>query len=224
MRILVVEDELSLQAITIKRLEQEGYSVDSCGDGQEAQDYIQLGGYDCIILDIMLPKKDGLSVLREMRDEGDLTPVLLLTAKDSIHDRVTGLDAGADDYLIKPFSFDELSARVRSLFRRQGESKSVVFEIADLSMDTIAHSVKRGDKNIDLTAKEYSMLEYFLRNPRRVLTRSQIIEHIWNFDFDCDSNIVDVYIRYLRRKIDNDFEKKLLHTVRGIGYVLREEE
>lgn len=223
MRILLVEDELSLQAVTLKRLTQEGYSVDVCSDGEEASEYIEMGEYDCIVLDIMLPKKDGITVLREMRDQQDKTPVLLLTAKDSIADRVLGLDAGADDYLVKPFSYDELLARVRAMFRRKGEVKSVVLKYADLEMDTIARQVSRDGQPIILTAKEYALLEYFLRNPEKVLTRNQIIEHIWNFDFDSDSNIVDVYVRYLRRKIDYGFEDKLIHTMRGIGYVLRQD-
>lgn len=223
MRILLVEDEMTLQAVTAKRLAQEGYSVDVSGDGEEAAQYIRMGEYDCIVLDIMLPHRDGISILRDMRARQDGTPVLLLTAKDSIEDRVKGLDAGADDYLVKPFSFDELSARVRAMLRRGGEAKSVLLEFADLKMDTLSHQVYRGEKSIELTAKEYALLEYFLRNSGKVLTRSQIIEHIWNFDFDSDSNIVDVYVRYLRRKVDYDFPVKLIHTVRGVGYVLRAE-
>lgn len=223
MRLLIVEDEAALNAIIEKRLTQEGYSVDTCFDGEDALDYIRVGEYDCIVLDIMLPKIDGLEVLRTMRANRNGTPVLLLTARDSVADRVQGLDAGADDYLVKPFSFDELSARVRAMLRRTGDEKSVVLKLADLEMDTVSKNVTRAGKLIELTAKEYALLEYFMRNPGHVLTRSQITEHVWNFDFDCDSNIVDVYVRYLRRKIDREFDQKLLHTVRGSGYVLREQ-
>ncbi|MDL2329526.1 response regulator transcription factor [Desulfosarcina sp. OttesenSCG-928-A07] len=221
MRILLVEDEASLLRVMSKRLGYEGYGVDTVGDGEEALAYIEAGSYDCIVMDIMLPKKDGLAVLRQIREKGNPTPVLLLTARDSIHDRVTGLDAGADDYLVKPFAHDELSARIRALLRRHTENKSAVLGIADLTLDPVAHQVHRAGTLISLSAKEFSMLEYFLRNPDRVLTRGQIIDHIWNFDFDNDSNIVDVYVRYLRRKIDQGFSIKLLHTVRGVGYVLR---
>ena len=223
MRILLVEDEAALRAILAKRLKQEGYSVDVCADGEEADSFIQMGEYDCVILDIMLPKKDGIAVLTDMRNAQNSTPVLLLTAKDSIEDRVQGLDSGADDYLTKPFSYEELLARVRAMLRRKGETKSVVLRCADLEMDTVAKQVRRGTTVIELTAKEYALLEYFLRNVGRVLARSQIVEHIWNFDFEYDSNIIDVYVRYLRRKIDMGFDKKLIHTVRGSGYVLREE-
>lgn len=224
MRLLVVEDEASLQAVIAKRLTQEGYSVDVCGDGQEALDFLDAAEYDCVVLDVMLPRKSGLDVLRILRARDDGTPVLLLTAMDSIADRVNGLDAGADDYLVKPFSFDELLARIRALFRRKGEAKTAQLSIDDLTMDTAARVVRRSGRLIELTAKEYALLEYFLRNKNHVLSRDQIIEHIWNFDFDGDSNIVDVYVRYLRRKIDYDFPHKLIHTVRGTGYVLREED
>lgn len=221
MRILVAEDERLLRNIIEKRLKEDGYSVDACCDGEEASDYMTVGQYDCVILDIMMPKKDGLCVLKDMRSQGNKTPVILLTAKDSISDRVAGLDAGADDYVVKPFSAEELLARVRAMLRRQSEVKTVKLNIADLEMDTVSRRVTRGGSVIDLTAKEYALLEYFLRNQGNILTRGQIIEHIWNFDFDCDSNIVDVYVRYLRRKIDRHFEPKLIHTVRGSGYVMR---
>jgi DNA-binding response OmpR family regulator len=223
MRILLVEDEKSLSEVLARRLTEEGYGVDAVYDGGEAELYADAAVYDCIILDVMLPVKDGLQVLKHLRSKGNAVPVLLLTARDSISDRVAGLDAGADDYLVKPFSYDELSARIRAMFRRGTEKKSVVLEYAGLSMDTITREVKREGKLIDLTAKEYALLEYLLRNPGRVLTRTQITEHIWNYDFDSDSNVVDVYIRYLRRKIDDGFEPSLLQTVRGVGYVLRAE-
>lgn len=222
MRVLVVEDEKSLRGIIERRLAQENYSVDSCGDGADALDYICTGCYDCVVLDIMLPELDGLSVLRTIRSRHIHTPVLLLTARDSVSDRVTGLDAGADDYLIKPFAFDELSARIRAMLRRRSEEKSTVLTVADLSMDTLTQRVTRGDKRIELTSREYALLEYLIRSSDQVLTRGQIIEHVWNFDFESDSNIIDVYIRYLRRKVDDGFDRKLIHTVRGSGYVLRE--
>lgn len=222
MRILIVEDEKSLRTLLERRFTGEKYTVDACGDGREALSYIETGTYDCIILDIMLPGMDGLSVLREMRDRRHRTPVLLLTARDSIVDRVKGLDIGADDYLTKPFSYDELSARVRAMLRRGGEEKTTILSLADLSMDTLTRTVTRGGKEIELTSKEYALLEYFLRHPGQVFTREQIIGHIWNFDFDNDSNIVDVYVRYLRRKIDDDSATPLIHTIRGTGYTLRE--
>ncbi len=221
MKILLVEDEQALCRIIAKRLQEDGYNVDFCHDGEEAELYIQMSEYDCIILDIMMPKKDGISVLKEMRSSNNHTPVLLLTAKDSIADRVKGLDAGADDYLVKPFSNEELMARVRSMLRRRSEEKSVILKMEDLEMDTLSKIVKRNETIINLTAKEYALLEYLLRNKDHVLTRVQITENIWGFDFDGDSNIVDVYIRYLRRKIDHDFEPKLIHTIRGSGYVMR---
>jgi DNA-binding response OmpR family regulator len=222
MRILVVEDEESLAAVLQKRLTQEGYSVDKVGNGEDALLYIEMGAYDCIVLDMLLPKKSGMQVLKTIRQNKNHTPVLILTANDAINDRVAGLDAGADDYLIKPFAHDELSARIRVLLRRNSEQKTVVLEFADLKMDTITRTVTRGAVDISLSAKEYALLEYFMRNPYRVLTRGQIIDSIWNFEFDSDSNIVDVYIRYLRTKIDTDFDTKLIHTVRGIGYVLKD--
>lgn len=222
MRILIVEDEKSLRTLLERRFTGEKYTVDACGDGREALSYIETGTYDCIILDIMLPGMDGLLVLREMRDRRHRTPVLLLTARDSIVDRVKGLDIGADDYLTKPFSYDELSARVRAMLRRGGEEKTTTLSLADLSMDTLTRTVTRGGKEIELTSKEFALLEYFLRHPGQVFTREQIIGHIWNFDFDNDSNIVDVYVRYLRRKIDDDSATPLIHTIRGTGYTLRE--
>jgi DNA-binding response OmpR family regulator len=223
MRLLIVEDETSLQGILVRRFAQEGYGVDSCDNGDDALGYIRAGSYDCIVLDIMLPEVDGLTVLKTMRNRRDNTPVLLLTAKDGIMDRVDGLDAGADDYLVKPFAFDELSARIRAMLRRKEGEKNTVLRIADLEMNIVTKAVSRGEKDIELTAREYALLEYFLRNPGHVLTRSQITEHVWNFDFDCDSNVVDVYVRYLRRKIDYDYPVRLIHTVRGTGYVLKEQ-
>lgn len=223
-RILIVEDEHSLLKIIKKRLTENGYSVDSCDNGEDGRYYIELTQYDCIILDLMLPKVDGLTLLREMRQRGNTTPVLILTAKAVIEDRVAGLDNGADDYLTKPFSFDELLARIRALLRRQSDSRGNELIFADLTIDVAGHIVKRGNKVIDLTSKEYALLEYLMRNKGRILSRTQIGDHIWNYDFDGASNIVDVYIRYLRSKVDNGFDNKLIHTVRGSGYVLREKE
>jgi DNA-binding response OmpR family regulator len=223
LRLLVIEDETSLLKIIAKRLKEEGYSVDAVKNGREGENYIYSTDYDCIILDIMIPIIDGLTLLRRIRAKKISTPVLLLTAKDSIEDRVVGLDTGADDYLIKPFSFDELLARVRALLRRQKEKRDIVLSIDDLKLDTVTREVKRGDRSIELTSKEYSILEYFLKNKNRVLTKSQIAEHVWNYDFEYNSNIVEVYIRYLRRKIDEDFKNKLIHTIRGGGYVLKDE-
>lgn len=222
MRLLVVDDEKSLQTVIGKELTREGYSVDLCGDGNEALDYIAAGEYDCIVLDVMLPGKNGIAVLKELRDAGNFTPVLLLTAMDAVGDRVKGLDSGADDYLVKPFSFDELFARIRVLVRRGSDNKEILLSAGDLVMNTVSRSVTRNDCEIDLTSKEYSLLEYLLRNKNSVISRDQILEHVWNFDFEGDSNIVDVYIRYLRRKMDNGYDTKLIQTIRGSGYVIRE--
>ncbi len=224
MRLLVVEDEPSLLSIITKRLKEEGYGVDSAKDGREGENYISSAEYDCIILDIMIPFQDGLTLLRKIRAKNISAPVLLLTAKDSIDDRVTGLDSGADDYLVKPFSFDELLARVRAMLRRHKDKKNTVLSVGDLEMDTITRQVQRGGKVIELTSKEYSILEYFLRNKNRVLTKSQIAEHVWNYDFEYNSNIVEVYVRYLRRKMDEEFKNKLIHTIRGGGYVIKDRE
>lgn len=223
MRILVVEDERDLNSIIVKRLNKAGYSVDSCYDGEEALDYMRLCEYDVILLDIMLPKMNGLDVVRTLRKKRDKTPVLLLTAKDAIEDRVIGLDSGADDYLVKPFAFEELLARVRVLTRRSIEEVTNVFTVANLSVDCDTRIVKRGETVIPLSSKEFSVLEYLIRNQGIVLSRAKIEQHIWNFDYEGGSNVIDVYIRYLRKKIDQDFEPKLIHTIRGAGYVLRDE-
>ena len=223
MRILLAEDQKDLNKIINKRLSVEGYSVDSCFDGEEVSDFTAAASYDCIIMDIMMPKKDGLTVLREMRQRGDSTPVLLLTAKDTVQDKVTGLDLGADDYLVKPFAFEELIARIRVITRKASGNSSHVFHIADLTLDVASHSVTRGGAAISLSAKEFALLEYMMRNKGLVLSREKIENNLWNYDYVGGTNAVDVYIRYLRKKIDDGRDKKLIHTVRGAGYVLKEE-
>lgn len=221
MRILLVEDEFDLRQILKKRLQKEKYVIDECGNGLDAEDYIELTDYDAIILDGMLPGRDGFDILRDMRRKGDHTPVLMLTARDSIEDRVKGLDYGADDYLIKPFSFDELLARLRAVMRRKPVYVSNELTAGDLKMDTNAKTVTRGGMMVELSGKEYMLLEYMLQNKNIVLSREQIQERVWGYDFEGGSNIVDVYIRYLRRKIDHGQATKLIQTVRGAGYVIR---
>lgn len=222
MRILVVEDETTLANTLARCLREEGYATDIAYNGEEGIAFAETVDYDLIILDLMLPRLDGMEVIRRLRNERINTPVLMLTARDTVADKVRGLDAGADDYLTKPFALAELLARVRALLRRESASKNTVLQVGDLVMDTVSRRVRRGEREINLTNKEYAMLEYLMRNPDRVLTRTQIAEHVWDYDFSGMSNIVDVYIRYLRRKIDDNFEPKLLHTVRGSGYCLRE--
>lgn len=223
MRILVVEDEKDLNEIITKRLQKEKYTVDSCYNGRDALDYLVAADYDVVLLDVMLPEMNGLEVVRKMREQQDLTKVLLLTAKDSIEDRVKGLDCGADDYLIKPFAFEELLARIRVMTRRMTNSATNLYQVANLSVDTEKHLVKRGEEVISLSSKEFSLLEYMIRNQGVVLSRAKIEQSLWNFDYEGGSNVIDVYIRYLRKKIDQGYEPKLIHTVRGAGYVLREE-
>jgi heavy metal response regulator len=220
MRVLVVEDEQKINRTICQALREESYAVDAAYDGEEGEQLADLNDYDLIILDIMLPKKDGLEVCTEIRHRGNPTPILLLTAKDSYEDRVQGLDSGADDYLVKPFHMGELMARVRALLRREAVVKSTRLQVADLALDTSSHRVTRGDTPIELTSKEYAMLEYFMRHPDQVLTRTMINEHVWDDEFDSFSNIIEVYIRRLRRKIDDNSAIKLLHTIRGSGYLL----
>lgn len=220
MRVLVVEDEQKINRTICQALREESYAVDAAFDGEEGEQLADLNDYDLIILDIMLPKKDGLEVCTEIRQRGIPTPILMLTAKDSYEDRVQGLDSGADDYLVKPFHMGELMARVRALLRRESVAKSTRLQVDDLALDTSSHRVIRGDSPIDLTSKEYAMLEYFMRHPDQVLTRTMISEHVWDDEFDSFSNIIDVYIRRLRRKIDDNSAIKLLHTIRGSGYLL----
>lgn len=223
MRILVVEDERSLNELIVKKLTLEHYTVDACYDGKDAEDYLAFAEYDAIVLDIMLPGQSGLELLTKLRAKSDATPVLLLTARDSIEDRVAGLNAGADDYLVKPFAFDELTARIRVMLRRKTGSLRNVFTLADLTVDCDARTVRRGENEIALSGKEFAILEYLIRNAGIVLSREKIGHHIWNYDYEGSSNMVDVYIRYLRVKLDRDYEPKLIHTVRGAGYVMREE-
>ena len=221
MRVLVVEDEAKIAAYLKRGLEEQGYAVDCAYTGREALEWAQAVQFDLIVLDILLPEMDGLAVCRALRQRADRVPILMLTARDSVQDRVAGLDAGADDYLVKPFALQELLARLRALTRRAADSpKSAVLQVADLALDTLTRRVKRGGKLIVLTAKEYAILECLLRESDRVLTRTQIAEHVWNYDVYNQSNIVDVYIRNLRRKIDDPFPLKLIHTVRGAGYRL----
>lgn len=223
MRILVVEDEKDLRNIIKKRLVREHYSVDACGDGEEALDYMEMTSYDGVLLDIMLPGKDGFAVLKEVRQMGNDTPILLLTARDGIEDRVKGLDLGADDYLIKPFAFEELLARIRVMMRRKTQFVTNQLKIADLTLNRDTRIVTRAGKEISLSSKEFMVLECLMRNQKIVMTRQQIEQNAWNYDYEGGSNVIDVYIRYLRKKIDAGYEKKLIHTVRGTGYVMREE-
>jgi two-component system copper resistance phosphate regulon response regulator CusR len=224
MRVLIVEDERNLNEVLGKQLKQENYFVDSCFDGVQALDYLSAADYDAVILDIMLPLMDGYSVLKEMRSMGIKTPVLFLTAKDSIADRIKGLNLGADDYLTKPFAFGELLARLRVITRRPIGQISNRYELADLIVDAGDRTVTRAGKNIPLSHKEFAVLENLIRNKGIVLTRDKIEQNAWDFSFEGGSNVVDVYIRYLRIKIDQDFPVKLIHTVRGTGYVMRVEE
>ena len=224
MRILIAEDEKSLNRIIAKHLKASGYSVDCAFNGEEAYDLISMADYDAAVFDVMMPKTDGFSLLKKIRSEGNNLPVLFLTARDSIEDRVEGLDIGADDYLVKPFAFEELLARIRVLIRKNSVSNSNVITVADLTVDISSRKVTRGGRDISLSAKEYELLQYLAINNGIVLNREKIEDHIWNYDYEGGTNVVDVYIRYLRKKIDEGYDKKLIHTVRGMGYVLREEK
>jgi len=225
MRILLVEDEHRISTYVKRGLEEEGYAVDAVFNGTDALDWAEATPYDMIVLDILLPEKDGLSVCRELRSRGDRTPVLMLTARDTVDDRVAGLDAGADDYLVKPFAIKELLARLRALTRRSTEHQtSNILQVADLSLDMRTRQVRRAGKRIELAAKEYAVLECLLREPGRVMTRTMIAEHVWNYDTFNQSNVVDVYVRNLRRKVDDPFDKKLIHTLRGAGYSISDED
>lgn len=223
MRLLVVEDEKKVARFVKKGLEEEGYAVDVAPDGEEGLGMALDGVHDLIILDIHLPRMDGLGVLQELRKKKVATPVLLLTVRATIEDKVLGLDAGADDYITKPFAFQELLARVRALLRRRADAEAPVLQVGDLTLDPARRLASRGGEKIDLTPKEFALLAYFMRNSGRVLTRTMISEHVWDYDFDTMTNVIDVYVNYLRKKIDAGREPKLIHTVRGAGYVLKAE-
>ncbi|MGA2075119.1 MAG: response regulator transcription factor [Terriglobia bacterium] len=220
MRILVVEDDKAVASFVKRGLESEQYAVDVAGDGEEAQVLIEAASFDLIILDLVLPKVDGLEVLKQIRSRKPSPPVLILSGRARVEDRVKGLDLGADDYLAKPFSFSELSARVRALLRRNPSSLDIILRVDDLELDRAERLVRRAGRRIDLTPREFALLEYLMRNTGRTVTRAMIIEHVWNFSFDTMTNVVDVYINYLRKKLDQGFEHKLIHTVRNVGYVL----
>ena len=226
MRLLIAEDDRLTADTLSKRLQEEHYAVDVCYRGDDALDYLRSAAYDVAVLDIMMPGMDGLTLVNRLRGEGIAVPVLLLTARDAVSDRVAGLNAGADDYLVKPFAYEELSARLRVLTRRKGDAaqpRTNRFSLCDLVVDADSRSVTRGDTPVSLTSREYALLEYLIRNQGRVLSRAQITEHVWSYDYEGASNMVDVYIRSLRKKIDEGRAKKLIHTVRYAGYVLREE-
>lgn len=222
MKILVAEDDIDLNKIIVRKLTAEGHAADGCFNGLEALEYIRGTEYDVAILDIMMPEMDGLAAVRALRAGGNLTPVIFLTARDTVADRVKGLDLGANDYLVKPFSFDELAARIRAVTRTASGNPTNIYELADLTLDTRTHAVTRGGKPISLTAREYMLLEYLLRNKNRVLSRQKIEDSVWSYDYEGGTNVVDVYISYLRKKIDEGFDQKLIHTVHGIGYCMRE--
>jgi Response regulators consisting of a CheY-like receiver domain and a winged-helix DNA-binding domain len=224
MRLLVVEDEKDLNRILVRELKSENYCVDSCFDGEAAWDYLCLGEYDGVILDIMLPKMDGFSILKRAREKGIQTPVLFLTARDNVKDIVKGLDIGANDYLTKPFQIEELLARIRAMIRVKAIAPDDIYRCHDLEVNNNKHTVKRGDQEITLSSKEFSILLFLIRNQGNVVTREQIEANIWDYEYNGNSNIVDVYIRYLRKKIDDEFEEKLIRTIRGVGYLLKSGE
>jgi heavy metal response regulator len=224
MRILVVEDEKKVASFIKRGLEEEEFSVDLATDGEEGVTMAASGKYDLILMDVMLPKMDGLSAIKALRQKNITTPVLCLTAKDSVDDIVAGLDSGSDGYLTKPFAFTELVSRVKALIRRSARDRGAELAFADLRLDPVSHKVWRSDKEIELTTKEYALLEFFMRNPNQALTRTMIAEQVWDYTFDTFTNIIDVYVNYLRKKVDRGFNKKLIHTVRGVGYMLKESE
>ena len=223
MRILVVEDEKKVAQFICQGLEEEHYTVDVALDGEQGETMALTGAHDLLILDVMLPRKSGIDITRSLREKGKAVPILMLTAKATTRDKVEGLDSGADDYLTKPFAFAELLARVRSLLRRGATEKTTTLALADLELDTVSHRARRAGKPIDLTMKEYALLEFLMRNKDRVLSRTIISEHIWDYNFDTGTNLIDVYVNHLRSKIDAGFDTKLIHTVRGVGYVMKEE-
>ena len=224
MRILIIDDEKEVADFICRALQEESHAVDVAYEGRRGEEMALSENYDLIILDIMLPKKSGLTVLSTLRHEGVATPVLLLTARDTVSDRVAGLDAGADDYLGKPFAVAELRARVRALLRRQSDSKAALLSAGDLAMDTASHEVRHGENYIELTSREYAILEYLLRNKGRLLTKGMIAEHVWDYHFDSDFNLIEVYIRRLRQKIEQSGQHRLIYTVRNSGYVIRDPE
>ena len=221
MRLLVIEDEKKVASFIKKGLEEEHYAVDVAYDGEEGLYLTETNDYDLVILDLMIPKIHGWEVLKRIRAKRNNVPILVLTARDSVEDKVKGLDSGCDDYLTKPFAFAELLARIRALLRREKAEKEPILRIADLTLSLVTHKVARRGKEIELTSREYTLLEYFMRNPDKVLTRTMISEHVWDYHFDSMTNVIDVYVNYLRRKIDKDFEPKLIHTIRGIGYIMK---
>ncbi len=223
MRLLFAEDQPQLRRSVTRALTAAGYSVDAAADGAQALDDLDGASYDAVILDVMMPRVDGLTVLRTLRGRGDVTPVLLLTARDAIDQRVEGLDAGADDYLVKPFALEELLARLRVLTRRKGSGRTNAYTLADLTVDTVARSAVRAGETLSLSAREYALLEYLIRNKGVILSREQIENNLWNYDYAGGTNVVDVYISYLRKKLDSGRDRKLLHTVRGMGWVLKED-
>ncbi len=221
MRILVIEDEKKVAGFLKNGLKEEGYAVDDAFDGQAGFDMAIENEYDMIILDLMLPGLDGITLCKKLREQGNNTPILMLTAREAVKDRVIGLDAGADDYMTKPFAFEELLARVRVILRKRPVTQELKLEIGDLVLDLITHKVKRGGDEIELTTKEYALLEFLMRNAGNIVTRTMIAEHVWDINFETFTNVIDVYINYLRNKIDRDHDEKLIHTVRGRGYVLK---
>ena len=223
MKILLAEDEVDLNNVVTRYLKKNGYSVDSVLDGEEALDYLEYGEYDLVILDIMMPKVDGFEVIKKLRDKGNHTSVLMLTARDSADDKVKGLDLGADDYIVKPFDFNELMARIRAVVRRKYGNSSNRLVIGDLILDTSEKSITRAGKQIELTGKEYEVLEYLMQSKNRILSRDQIKEHVWDFDYEGDSNIIDVLIKNIRKKIDIETGKQIIYTKRGLGYVIKED-
>ena len=224
MRVLLVEDEHRIADFICRGLSEQGYAVDVAHDGDEALHWVDVGHFDMIILDVMLPIRDGIQVCRTLRQRGVLTPILMLTARDAVEDRVGGLDSGSDDYLVKPFAFSELLARLRALGRREPQMTSTLLQVGELTLNTVTREVHRQARVIELTAKEGSLLEYLMRHPRQVLTRTMIAERVWNYSFDNTTNVIDVHIRNLRRKIDDPFATKLIHTIRGVGYRISDQK
>ncbi|HLP62396.1 MAG TPA: response regulator transcription factor [Candidatus Deferrimicrobium sp.] len=224
MRILIVEDDKKVAGFLRRGLKEERYAIDVCYDGEEALFQSQVNQYDLIILDVMLPKKNGFAVCKQIREEGNLTPILMLTARDQLEDKIKGLQEGADDYLTKPFAFEELLARIKALLRRTQDYKTKTMKVGGLELDPVSRKVTREDKPVSLTGKEYALLEYLMRNKGRIITQTMIIDHVWDMNFDGLSNVVNVYINHLREKIDKGFPQKYIHTIRGVGYKIDENQ